>query len=111
MYETLGVISLEYVFIIQMTMQVRYVLLTESEQGVTRWWITPADSAPNPLYQQVFINANANVCKQQITSHPQLCHVYGFEYPIILEYSSISSLVNLSCPFQLAELLRGRNVL
>jgi hypothetical protein len=37
--------------------------------------------------------------------------VYGFEYPIVRAYSSISSLVNLSCPFQFAELLRGRNVL
>src|SRR5271154_4053508 len=36
---------------------------------------------------------------------------YGFAYPIILAYSSISSLVNLSCPLQFAELLLGRNVL
>lgn len=38
-------------------------------------------------------------------------NVYNFEYPIVRAYSSISSLVNLSCPLQFAELLLGRNVL
>jgi len=48
---------------------------------------------------------------KKITTNLLHVHLYGFEYPIVREYSSISSRVNLSCPVQLAELLRGRKVL
>jgi len=64
----------------------------------------------------MFLHSNANAISYTpnynlFSFKTNVCRSHGLAYPIVLAYSSISSLVNLSCPLQLAELLLGLKVL